>query len=73
MANSQPQISRRFCKRCEGHQLFEKRRSRIGNGEFLLALATLGLYVVGKWAVQQVTNPWRCEECRGRHWFWWRD
>ena len=73
MANSQPQISRRFCKRCEQHLLFEKRRNLIGNGEFLLALVTLGLYVVVKWGIQQITNPWRCEHCHGRHWFWWRD
>ncbi len=73
MVYGQPQISRRFCKQCAQHCLFERGSCRFGNGEFILSLATLGLYPLGKWLVQAFANPWRCEHCRQAHRFWWRD
>jgi len=66
----QPQTSRRFCKKCNQHRLFERRSGETGGWELLLTLVTLGLYLVIKWVVKLFTNPWRCEKCGARFWFW---
>ena len=73
MVYGQPQISRRFCKQCAQHCVFERSANRLGSAEVILAMVTLGLYPVFKWVVRQVTDPWRCEHCRHAHRFWWRD
>jgi hypothetical protein len=56
-------IGRDFCVACDKHTKFERNQAAWGAGDLLLAVATLGLWGVLKFLINETSNPWRCSAC----------
>ena len=66
MATGNLKNAQRHCKAC-GKRGDALRNGMVwGVGDFLLVLLTGGLWVPVRFAMNAISNPWRCQLCGGR-------
>mgnify|MGYP003392431584 CR=1 FL=1 len=63
MATGNLKVKNAYCKKCAKSTKVERNGMIWGMGDFILVILTAGLWVLLRFVLNAMTNPWRCSEC----------
>lgn len=66
MATGNIKATQRKCASCDKVTKFERNAMVMGCGDLVMTIVTLGAWLIIRYVMNGMTNPWRCTTCGGK-------